>query len=120
MQVVHERCCGLDIHKKTVVACVLTTEGREVRTFGTMTRELLRLADWLSGPGRKFVAGHAASARAHSSSWRRRSKAARVKSQRKGRGTVRWSASKPRMRAASSSRESATAGVNTLRWMIEK
>jgi len=47
MQVVHERCCGLDVHKKTVVACVLTKEGREVRTFGTMTRELLRLADWL-------------------------------------------------------------------------
>ena len=47
MQVVHERCCGLDVHKKTVVACVLTTERREVRTFGTVTRELLRLADWL-------------------------------------------------------------------------
>ena len=47
MQVVCERCCGLDVHKRTVVACVLTNEGREVRTFGTMTRELLRLADWL-------------------------------------------------------------------------
>jgi hypothetical protein len=47
MQVVHERCCGLDVHKKTVVACVLTAVGREVRTFGTVTRELLRLADWL-------------------------------------------------------------------------
>src|SRR3981081_1541837 len=47
MQVVHERCCGLDVHKKTVVACVLTPDGREVRTFGTMTRELLRLSDWL-------------------------------------------------------------------------
>jgi transposase len=47
MQVVQERCCGLDVHKKTVVACVLTAERREVRRFGTMTRELLRLADWL-------------------------------------------------------------------------
>jgi len=47
MQVMHERCCGLDVHKKTVVACLLTAEGREVRTFGTVTRELLRLADWL-------------------------------------------------------------------------
>jgi transposase len=47
MQVVHERCCGLDVHKRTVVACVLTSGGREVRTFGTVTRELLRLADWL-------------------------------------------------------------------------
>ncbi len=47
MQVLHERCCGLDVHKKTVVACLLTPDGREVRTFGTMTRELLRLSDWL-------------------------------------------------------------------------
>jgi transposase len=47
MQAVHERCCGLDVHKKTVVACVLTTDGRETRTFGTVTKELLRLADWL-------------------------------------------------------------------------
>jgi transposase len=47
MQVVHERCCGLDVHKKTVVACVLGSAGRQVRTFGTVTRELLRLADWL-------------------------------------------------------------------------
>ena len=47
MQVMNERCCGLDVHKKTVVACVLTSSGRQVRTFGTMTRELLRLADWL-------------------------------------------------------------------------
>ena len=47
MQVVHERCCGLDVHKKTVVACVITPEGQQTRTFGTMTRELLALADWL-------------------------------------------------------------------------
>ena len=47
MQVIYERCCGLDVHKKTVVACVLTPVGRETRTFGTMTRELLQLADWL-------------------------------------------------------------------------
>lgn len=47
MQVVYERCCGLDVHKKTVVACILTPDGRETRTFGTMTKDLLRLADWL-------------------------------------------------------------------------
>lgn len=48
MEVVHERCCGLDVHKKTAVACVMTgPERREVRTFGTVTRELLRLQDWL-------------------------------------------------------------------------
>ena len=52
MQVVHHRCAGLDVHKRTVVACVLTTqpEGaarREVKTFGTMTAELVALSDWL-------------------------------------------------------------------------
>src|SRR6266540_238311 len=38
MQVAQERCCGLDVHKKSVVACVITPEGQEIRTFGTMTR----------------------------------------------------------------------------------
>jgi transposase len=47
-----ERCCGLDVHKDTVVACVRTPgEGgrrrQEVKTFGTTTRELLGLRDWL-------------------------------------------------------------------------
>lgn len=49
---VYEVCCGLDVHKKTVVGCLRRTEGgrrvEEVRTFGTMTRELLALADWLT------------------------------------------------------------------------
>ena len=54
MQVVHERCAGLDVPKRTVVACVLLTQPdgtvqREVRTFATMTAELLALADWLGG-----------------------------------------------------------------------
>jgi transposase len=61
MQVLHERCCGLDVHKKTVVACVLITqpEGavrRQVRTFTTMTADLLALADWLDGLGVAQVA----------------------------------------------------------------
>jgi transposase len=52
MQVVYERCVGLDVHKKTVVACVLMTHPdgtlqREVRTFSTMTADLLLLNDWL-------------------------------------------------------------------------
>ena len=41
------RYIGLDVHKKTVVACLLTGRQKEVRTFGTMTGELLQLADWL-------------------------------------------------------------------------
>src|SRR2546430_7323623 len=53
MQVLYERCCGLDVHKKTVVACVLITspDGRVrklVRTFATTTASLLALADWLA------------------------------------------------------------------------
>jgi transposase len=47
MHVVYERCCGLDVHKRRVVACAVTPEGRETRSFGTMTRELLALAEWL-------------------------------------------------------------------------
>jgi transposase len=52
MDRVVERCCGLDVHKDTVVACVRTAgEGgkrrQEVRTFGTTTAELLSLRDWL-------------------------------------------------------------------------
>ncbi len=56
MEVVHERCCGLDIHKRTVTACIVTPEGRETRTFGTVTSELLRLADWIESKGCTHVA----------------------------------------------------------------
>lgn len=56
MRVVHERCAGLDVHKKTVVACVITPEGREIRTFSTMTEDLLALVDWLQERGCRVVA----------------------------------------------------------------
>ena len=61
MERVIERCCGLDVHKKTVVACVRVpgrTSAREqhVRTFGTTTAELLALRDWLGGYGVTHVA----------------------------------------------------------------
>jgi transposase len=53
MQVIHCRCAGLDVHKATVVACVMVTgtDGvvqSEIKTFGTMTHELLELGDWLA------------------------------------------------------------------------
>ena len=56
MEVVHERCCGLDVHKKTVVACLVTPGAggqptREVRTFSTMTKDILALSDWLRQAG---------------------------------------------------------------------
>ena len=54
-------CAGLDVHKRTVVACVrrLSPDGRvrrETRTFGTMTAALLELADWLAAEGVSHVA----------------------------------------------------------------
>jgi transposase len=56
MDVVYERCAGLDIHRDTVVASVIIPEGRKLRTFGTVTDELLALADWLDGLGVTHVA----------------------------------------------------------------
>lgn len=61
MQVVNSHCAGLDVHKKTVVACALTPNPkggwrREVQTFGTMTGELLGLSDWLQAQGVTQVA----------------------------------------------------------------
>ena len=47
MERILERCAGLDVHKKTVVACALTPAGSQVRSFGTMTEDLLSLVDWL-------------------------------------------------------------------------
>ncbi len=61
MEVVNERCCGVDVHKQTVVACVIVPgKGREpikeIRTFGTMTPDLLEFADWLNTYGVTHVA----------------------------------------------------------------
>ncbi len=61
MDVVYPRCCGIDIHKKTAVACVIVSETKgpprkEIRTFGTMTDDLLALADWLVSEGVTHVA----------------------------------------------------------------
>ena len=52
MEIVHKACAGLDVHKKTVVAAIIVPGERgelrkEVRTFGTMTSDLLALSDWL-------------------------------------------------------------------------
>lgn len=61
MEVALERCCGLDVHKRVVVACLLTPgvrgqPEREVRSFSTMTRGLLEMADWLAANGCTHVA----------------------------------------------------------------
>lgn len=61
MQVVYERCAGLDVHKKSVVACRIRLNEagqweKEIRTFGTLTDELLVLSDWLGAGGVTHVA----------------------------------------------------------------
>ncbi|MDD5038067.1 MAG: hypothetical protein PHN78_01955 [Dehalococcoidales bacterium] len=56
MEVLYPRCCGLDVHQKTVVACIVSPEGKETRTFKTMTGELLQLADWIVAKGITHVA----------------------------------------------------------------
>jgi transposase len=61
MDILLDRCAGLDVHKKTVVACVRRPgpDGAvtsHVHTFGTMTAELLALADWLEAHGVHHVA----------------------------------------------------------------
>jgi transposase len=61
MEIVYARCCGLDVHKRTVVACLLVsgsedTPPKQIRTFGTMTNDLLALSDWLNAAGCTHVA----------------------------------------------------------------
>lgn len=57
MKVVHEVCCGIDVHAKMLVACLLLANGeKEIRSFSTMTDDLLRLRDWLVAAGCTHVA----------------------------------------------------------------
>lgn len=56
MDTLYPHCAGLDVHKETVVVCVRHHEAggrvrKEVRTFSTMTRDLLSLSDWLVAEG---------------------------------------------------------------------
>lgn len=56
MEKVYDKCCGIDVHKKLIVACFLFGRKREIREFGATTRELLELAQWLSDGGCEMVA----------------------------------------------------------------
>src|SRR5690242_15263858 len=55
MQVLYPRCCGIDVHKASLAACVLIAgadgKQRHVRRFGTMTQDVMKLADWLAEQG---------------------------------------------------------------------
>jgi transposase len=52
----HERCCGLDVHKDSITACLLTPRGKQVRTFGTTTGCLRQLVSWMQDAGCTHVA----------------------------------------------------------------
>jgi len=60
MEILYQRCCGLDVHKETVVACLRIMSGgevlREVRTFETTTASLMALSEWLAEKGCTHVA----------------------------------------------------------------
>ena len=56
MKKVYDNCCGIDVHKKLMVACFIHGKEQEIREFGATTRELLELADWLSKGGCQMVA----------------------------------------------------------------
>ncbi len=60
MEVLYASCCGIDVHKESLVACLRQQVGRrkhsEVQSFGTTTAEILRLHSWLSTAGCTHVA----------------------------------------------------------------
>lgn len=61
MDVLFERCCGLDVHKRNVLACLITPDQNgqpvhQIRNFGTMTCDLIELCDWLTEAGCTHVA----------------------------------------------------------------
>ena len=61
LSVLHTSCCGIDVHQKSTSVCVLAAERsgkltREVRQFGTTTRELPAMCDWLAEHGVSHVA----------------------------------------------------------------
>ncbi len=61
MEIVYQCCTGLDIHKKDVKACLITTgqDGevhKEIRTYPTKTQDLLQMRDWLKEAGCSHIA----------------------------------------------------------------
>lgn len=56
MDVIYSHVCGLDVHKKNIVACIITPKGKEIRTFDAMTDDLILLVDWVKNNGCIHVA----------------------------------------------------------------
>jgi transposase len=56
MDVIYQICCGLDVHKKSVAACMLFQKGKEILSFGTMTDDIFQLIDWIKSQNCECVA----------------------------------------------------------------
>jgi transposase len=56
MDVIYKICCGLDVHKKVIVACIINGTEKETRTFGAMTNNILELVDWIKSKDCEAVA----------------------------------------------------------------
>lgn len=56
MDVIIERACGMDVHKDSITACVITPKGKEIQSFSTKTVFLLKLLDWIKEHGCTHVA----------------------------------------------------------------
>ena len=56
MEVVYQCCCGIDVHKKVIVACLVNGGEQELREFGTTTSEIKSLANWLTESGCEMIA----------------------------------------------------------------
>nr|WP_238727606.1 hypothetical protein [Diplocloster modestus] len=56
MDKIYDNCCGIDVHKKLIVACFRKGNKQELRNFGATTRELLEMVDWLKEGGCEMVA----------------------------------------------------------------
>ena len=56
MKRIYDNCCGIDVHKKLIVACFIHGKEHDIKEFGATTKELLRLADWLAKGNCEMVA----------------------------------------------------------------
>lgn len=56
MDKIYDNCCGIDVHKKFIVACFKKDNKQELREFGATAMELLGLADWLGADGCEITA----------------------------------------------------------------
>jgi transposase len=56
MEIIHGCCCGVDVHAKSLVVCLIKNGRKQIRTYSTMTDDLLALLDWLVSEGCQQVA----------------------------------------------------------------